>query len=665
MGFGYEDLQIPMFSKWSPDGSLIFFDKGTTIHSVDADGSRPAQGIVDASREIVADGRWWGYVGARPNFDVSPDGSKLVYSTCRYRTPSDDLDDSQAVDVVDGPLNWPQQYHFRLTREVADEIRGYSSEIAVSNIDGTEQKRLTKDKIYGDYPVWSPDGTRIAFGGGRLYTMAEDGSDVQLVYGDGGSTESPTWSPDGSHIAFVAYDNPRRFVYTVSPDGSGPTRISETLSPPAWSPDGRRLTLVAPDGDGAALFTFAPDGSDPIRVIGLIDDMPVEIPIRFGHSRLGVRFSVRSVSWSPDGTEILVGPYLVNLESPETLSLLELEGRELAGGPQSRSWDLYQVLTAWSPDGSAIAVRVEGRQPYTIVRNDAEFSVLPAASGGGVEARIASCSEGHVVADPDRNPDLVQDCETLMRVRDTLAGEGKLNWNKHTPIRLWQGIGVGGSHVTVVNLYDAGLTGSIPAELGNLVSLEQLGLPGNKLTGSIPAELGNLVSLEDLYLPGNKLTGSIPAELGNLVNLRRLTLSTNELRGSIPAELGSLPNLKTLSLGANELTGSIPAELGKLVSLEELYLGDNKLNGSIPAEMGKLPNLQTLNLGDNELTGIIPAELGNLVNLRRLTLAANELTGSIPAELGKLGSLRNLEISDNELRGCIQLSSGTEVCADR
>ena len=426
MGFGYEDLQIPTFSKWSPDGSLIFFDKGTTIYSVDADGSRPAQGIVDASREIVADGRWWGYVGARPNFDVSPDGSKLVYSTCRYRTPSDDLDDSQAADVVDGPLNWPQQNRFRLTQEVADEIRGYSSEIAVSNFDGTEQKRLTKDKLYGDYPVWSPDGTRIAFGGGRLYTMAEDGSDVQLVYGDGGSTESPNWSPDGSHIAFVAYDNPRRFVYTVSPDGSDPTRISETLSPPAWSPDGRRLTLVVPDGDGAALFTFAPDGSDPIRVIGLIDDMPVEIPIRFGHSRLGVRFSVRSVSWSPEGTEILVGPYLVNLESPETLSLLELEGRELAGGPQSRSWDLYQVLTAWSPDGSAIAVRVEGRQPYTIVRNDAEYSVLPAVSEGGVAARIASCSDGHVVADPDRNPGLVRDCETLMGIRDTLAG--RLNW---------------------------------------------------------------------------------------------------------------------------------------------------------------------------------------------------------------------------------------------
>ena len=708
VGLGNEDRQIPMFSKWSPDGSLIFFDKGPAIHSIDAGGSRPAQRIVGASREIVTDGRSWGYVGARPNFDISPDGSKLVYSTCRYRTPADDLEDSQSADVADIPTRWPPRNDGHLPREVADEIRSYDFEIALSNIDGAEQKRLTTDG--GNYPVWSPDGTQIAFSGSDgLYTMAEDGSDVQLVHGK--YAQFTAWSPDGRLIAFVGFDNRRRFIYTVSIDGSSATRVSETLGPPAWSPDGRRLALVAPYGDGASLYTFAPDGSDPIKVIGIIDDMPAQIFLRFGHSRLGVRFSVRSVSWSPDGTEILVGPYLVNLESPETLSLLELEGLELLAGPRSRSWDLYQVLTAWSPDGSAIAVRVEGRNPYTIDRDDAEFSVLPAASGGGVETRIAACSEGHLVGDPDKNPGLVQDCETLMHARDTLAGEGKVDWNKHTSIRLWQGVGVGGSpsRVTHVNLYDAGLTGSIPAELGNLVSLEELSLPGNKLTGSIPPELGKLVnlrrltlttnkltgsiparlgnlwnlktlslwnnsltgsippelgklvSLEELYLGENKLTGSIPPELGSRRNLRTLNLGSNELTGSIPPELGSLPNLRTLNLGSNELTGSIPAELGKLVSLEELYLGENKLTGSIPAELGRLVSLEELYLGENKLTGSIPPELGSLPNLRTLNLGSNELTGSIPAELGSLPNLRTLRLGDNELTGSIPPELGNLV----
>ena len=41
------------------------------------------------------------------------------------------------------------------------------------------------------------------------------------------------------------------------------------------------------------------------------------------------------------------------------------------------------------------------------------------------------------------------------------------------------------------------------------------------------------------------LTGSIPAELGNLGNLTHLNLRTNQLSGTIPASLGNLRNLET------------------------------------------------------------------------------------------------------------------------
>jgi len=152
-----------------------------------------------------------------------------------------------------------------------------------------------------------------------------------------------------------------------------------------------------------------------------------------------------------------------------------------------------------------------------------------------------------------------------------------------------------------------------------------------------------------LYLSYNQLTGSIPAELGNLTNLQELSLYYNQLTDSIPAELGNLTNLRELSLYYNQLTGSIPAELGNLTNLQELYLDGNQLTGSIPAELGNLTNLQELYLSYNQLTGNIPAELGNLIYLELLSLESNQLTGSIPVELMNMDSLYYINICGNKL----------------
>lgn len=77
-------------------------------------------------------------------------------------------------------------------------------------------------------------------------------------------------------------------------------------------------------------------------------------------------------------------------------------------------------------------------------------------------------------------------------------------------------------------------------------SVSRIGLYRNSLSGSIPAELGNLTNLTTLYLYDNSLSGSIPAELGNLTSLIRLDLYNNSLSGSIPAELGNLTDRKSV-----------------------------------------------------------------------------------------------------------------------
>ena len=234
------------------------------------------------------------------------------------------------------------------------------------------------------------------------------------------------------------------------------------------------------------------------------------------------------------------------------------------------------------------------------------------------------------------------------------------NWDSNASLDMWNGVNTDiDGRVTELNLSQNTMSGSIPAELGDLTYLQKLDLGFNDdLTGSIPADLGDLTNLQYLRLSSNKLTGSIPTELGNLTKLTSLSLSINNLSGSIPAELGRLTSLTTLSLHTNDLSASIPAALGDLTSLTTLNLFNNELTGSIPAELGRLTSLTTLSLHTNDLSASIPAALSGLSNLTSLYLYSNKLTGSIPAALSGLASLTELELGSNQLTGSIPAALG-------
>ena len=223
----------------------------------------------------------------------------------------------------------------------------------------------------------------------------------------------------------------------------------------------------------------------------------------------------------------------------------------------------------------------------------------------------SSCVTGGAVADRANNSLLVSDCDTLLEVRDTLAGTGTLNWAAGTPITNWDGITVGGTPQRIIMLYlpQQGLTGILPPELGDLNGLMTLTLSDNKLTGPIPSELANLSQLTHIFLGDNQLSGPIPSELGRMTKLQGLELYGNRLTGSIPPELGSLNNLQALHVDSNQLTGTIPAELGRLSNLRWLTLHDNRLTGEVPTELGRLTNLQQLYLSGNRFSGCVPTGL--------------------------------------------------------
>ena len=87
------------------------------------------------------------------------------------------------------------------------------------------------------------------------------------------------------------------------------------------------------------------------------------------------------------------------------------------------------------------------------------------------------------------------DCEALMALFDATDGPNwTLNgrWGSDTDPCTWDGVSCTQGVLAELNLRNYGLSGEIPAELGNLSNLVSLRLGGNLLSGAIPAELGNL-----------------------------------------------------------------------------------------------------------------------------------------------------------------------------
>ena len=125
---------------------------------------------------------------------------------------------------------------------------------------------------------------------------------------------------------------------------------------------------------------------------------------------------------------------------------------------------------------------------------------------------------GKAVTDYGLNPNLTQDCMTLLEAKDELRGSAALNWSVDVAMAEWEGITTGGGRVTQIIFNGGGMTGTVPPELSKLRGLTHLILQSNQLRGVIPASLESLWQMETLRLSGNSLTGCIPAGLRDVPN---------------------------------------------------------------------------------------------------------------------------------------------------
>ncbi|MFB0536693.1 MAG: tetratricopeptide repeat protein [Anaerolineae bacterium] len=230
---------------------------------------------------VQADGRGLTRVigeASQPAF--SPDGQEIVFHSWRRDRLGLQVvsaEGGEMADVIigtsteDGAPIWSRdgtKIAFASNKEIDRKWRVY-----VSWLVGTGEPVELRP---GESPDWSPEGDQIVHRGCDergdncgLYIMAENGTNPTRLTTDA-SDNAPAWSPDGSQVAFMSSRDGNWEIYVVNLANPEPRRL--TTNPandglPAWSPDGQRIAFLSDRGGIWAIHLMNADGSDQHQLV--------------------------------------------------------------------------------------------------------------------------------------------------------------------------------------------------------------------------------------------------------------------------------------------------------------------------------------------------------------------------------------------------------------